>query len=203
MHIVCLDLEGVLIPEIWINFAEKTGIEQLRLTTRDIPDYDELMAGRLEILKEKHLTLADIQQVIGTLSPLEGALEFLDGLRRKTQVVILSDTFTEFARPLMEKLNWPSIFCNSLEVGEDGMITGYRLRQKDGKRKAVQALQGIGFTVFAAGDSYNDLTMIKAADSGALFRAPQQIRDEEPQLPHAVTYREFDGIVDAFLEKDR
>lgn len=199
MKIICLDLEGVLIPEIWINFALKTGIDELKLTTRDIPDYDVLMRGRLAILRERGLTLHDIQEVIGTLSPLDGALEFLNDLRRKTQVVILSDTFTEFARPLMEKLAWPSIFCNSLVVDEHGMITDYRLRQQDGKYKAVKALQGIGFTVFAAGDSYNDLTMIKAADNGALFRAPQRIIEEEPQLPHAVTYAGFSRIIDDFL----
>lgn len=201
MDIVCLDLEGVLIPEIWINFAQKTGIEELRLTTREVPDYDILMRGRLSILKEHDLTLSDIQQVIGTLSPLEGALEFLNGLRSRTQVVILSDTFTEFARPLMEKLAWPSIFCNDLVVDESGMIVDYRLRQTDGKRKAVEALKGIGFRVFAAGDSYNDLTMIKTADSGALFRAPQRILMEEPQLPHAQTYGEFNRIIDDFLAK--
>lgn len=199
MHMVCLDLEGVLVPEIWVNFAERTGLEELRLTTREIPDYDRLMQGRLAILQREGLTLPDIQGVIGTLSPLDGALDFLDGLRSQTQVIILSDTFTEFAKPLMEKLRWPSIFCNSLEVDESGMITGYRLRQYDGKQKAVQALQGIGFTVFAAGDSYNDLTMIKAADRGALFRAPEQIKIEEPQLPHAETYEEFSSIVSDFL----
>jgi phosphoserine/homoserine phosphotransferase len=200
MHIVCLDLEGVLIPEIWINFAEKTGIEQLRLTTRDIPDYDELMQGRLAILREHQLTLADIQDVIRTLNPLDGAYDFLNTIRAKTQVIILSDTFTEFAQPLMEKLAWPSIFCNELEVGATGMIEGYHLRQYDGKRKAVKALQSIGFTVFAAGDSYNDVTMIKSADQGALFRAPQRIKEEEPELPCAETYEEFSDIIDKFLE---
>lgn len=203
MHMVCLDLEGVLIPEIWINFAQKTGIEKLRLTTREVPDYDVLMRGRLEILKKQGLKLSDIQQVIGTLDPLEGALDFLNGLRAKTQVVILSDTFTEFAKPLMEKLGWPSIFCNDLVVDDSGMIVDYRLRQTDGKRKAVEALKSIGFTVFAAGDSYNDLTMIKTADEGALFRAPKRIVDEEPQLPHAQTYEEFDLIINAFLDKHR
>jgi phosphoserine / homoserine phosphotransferase len=199
MHMVCLDLEGVLVPEIWINFAEKTGIEELRLTTRDVPDYDVLMQGRLRILKERGLTLPDIQEVIGSLSPLPGALEFLNAVRSKTQVVILSDTFTEFAQPLMRKLGWPTIFCNNLVVDSLGTITGYRLRQKDGKYKAVKSLQSIGFTVFAAGDSYNDLTMIKAADKGALFCAPQRILQEEPQLPHAVTYGEFMKIIDTFL----
>ena len=199
MKMVCLDLEGVLVPEIWINFAEKTGIEELRLTTRDVPDYDVLMQGRLRILKERGLTLPDIQEVIGSLSPLPGALEFLNLLRAKTQVVILSDTFTEFAQPLMRKLGWPTIFCNELIVDPRGTITGYKLRQKDGKYKAVKALQSIGFHVFAAGDSYNDLTMIKAADKGALFCAPQRILQAEPQLPHAVTYGEFMKIIDTFL----
>jgi len=201
MRIVCLDLEGVLIPEIWINFALKTGIEELKLTTRDVPDYDVLMRGRLKILKERGLTLHDIRQVIGSLSPLDGACAFLDRLRSKTQVVILSDTFTEFAQPLMEKLAWPTIFCNSLVVDDRGMIVDYRLRQQDGKYKAVKALQGIGFTVFAAGDSYNDLTMIKVADQGALFRAPQRIIEEEPQLPHTTDYEEFETIIDEFLAK--
>lgn len=200
MHVVCLDLEGVLIPEIWINFAEKTGIGELRLTTREIPDYDQLMQGRLNILQQKGLTLADIQQVIGTLSPLEGAHEFLEELRSKTQVIILSDTFTEFANPLMEKLGRPTIFCNDLTVNDEGIITGYKLRQHDGKRKAVTALKSIGFTVFAAGDSYNDLTMIKEADQGALFRAPERIKREEPELSQAETYAEFMTIIDDFLK---
>lgn len=200
MRIVCLDLEGVLVPEIWISFAEKTGIEELRLTTRDVPDYDVLMKRRLAILKEHKLTLKDIQRVIGALSPLEGALDFLNSLRHKTQVIILSDTFTEFAKPLMEKLGWPSIFCNSLVVDTNNMIIDYTLRQQDGKRKAVEALQSIGFTVFAGGDSYNDLSMIKTADSGALFRAPQRIIAEEPALPSAEEYAEFEHIIDQFLE---
>ncbi|MHC1692070.1 MAG: bifunctional phosphoserine phosphatase/homoserine phosphotransferase ThrH [Sphaerochaetaceae bacterium] len=199
MHMVCLDLEGVLVPEIWISFAEKTGIEQLRLTTRDIPDYDVLMKGRMGILNKHGLKLHDIQQVIGTMAPLDGALEFLDSIRSKTQVVILSDTFTEFAQPLMRQLGWPSIFCNNLMVDSSGTIIGYHMRQVDGKRKAVQGLQGMGFKVFAAGDSYNDLRMIKTADSGALFRAPANILKEEPQLPLAVTYEEFEAIIDRFL----
>jgi phosphoserine/homoserine phosphotransferase len=197
--IVCLDLEGVLVPEIWISFAEKVGIEKLRLTTRDVPDYDVLMRGRLKILKEHKLTLKDIQAVIGTLSPLQGALEFLNTLRSKTQVIILSDTFTEFAAPLMAKLNYPTLFCNNLVVDDDNMIIDYKLRQNDGKLKAVEALQSIGFTVLAAGDSYNDLTMIKKADFGALFRAPQQIIDEHKQLPHTDDYGELDKIIDKFL----
>ncbi len=199
MDIICLDLEGVLIPEIWISFAQKTKIDRLRLTTRDISDYDVLMCGRLEILKEHHLTLSDIQDVIGTMDPLEGAREFLDELRSKTQVVILSDTFSEFAQPMMRKLGWPTIFCNDLAVDAQGMITGYRMRQHDGKKHAIEGLRSMGFRTFAAGDSYNDLAMIKTADSGALFRAPEKILLEEPQLRLATTYGEFMQIIDRFL----
>ncbi|MDY4610606.1 MAG: bifunctional phosphoserine phosphatase/homoserine phosphotransferase ThrH [Sphaerochaetaceae bacterium] len=200
MDIICLDLEGVLIPEIWINVAEKTGIEKLRLTTREISDYDVLMRGRLEILKEHGLTLADIQEVIGTMDPLPGAKEFLEALRSKTQVVILSDTFSEFAQPLMRKLGWPTIFCNDLQVDSEGMITDYRMRQYDGKKKAILGLRSMGFRTFAAGDSYNDLTMIHTADCGALFRAPENILKEEPDLRLATTYQEFMAIIDDFLE---
>ena len=199
MRMVCVDLEGVLVPEIWIKFSETTGIDELRRTKSDEPDYDRLMAYRIDILAKDHLTVHDIQNVIASIEPLEGALEFLDNLRQRTQVVILSDTFTEFANPLMKKLHWPAIFCNSLEVDAANMIVGYRLRQRDGKRKAVAAMQGIGFTVLAAGDSYNDLTMIRQADRGALFRAPQRILEEEPDLPHAVNYAEFEAIVGEFL----
>lgn len=200
MDIVCLDLEGVLVPEIWINVAERTGIERLRLTTRDISDYDVLMRGRLAILEERHLTLSDIQNVIGTMDPLDGAREFLDELRSKSQVVILSDTFTEFAQPLMRKLGWPTIFCNDLVVDRDGMIVDYRLRQQDGKRKAILGLRSMGFRTFAAGDSYNDLTMIRTADRGALFRAPANILEEYPDLPLATTYEQFMAIIDDFLK---
>ena len=199
MEIVCLDLEGVLVPEIWIAFAEKTGIDELRLTTRDIPDYDVLMKGRLEILREHSLKLADIQDVISTIEPLDGAREFLDALRSITQVIILSDTFREFASPLMRKLGWPSIFCNSLVVDGDGNITGYTLRQRDGKRKAIEHLQGMGFRCFAAGDSYNDLTMIKTADSGSLFRAPVNILEEYPELHLSTTYADFLKTIKEFL----
>lgn len=199
MEIVCLDLEGVLVPEIWIAFAEKTGIDELRLTTRDIPDYDVLMKGRLEILREHSLKLADIQDVISTIEPLDGAREFLDALRSITQVIILSDTFREFASPLMRKLGWPSIFCNSLVVDGDGNITGYTLRQRDGKRKAIEHLQGMGFRCFAAGDSYNDLTMIKTADSGSLFRAPVNILEEYPELHLSTTYADFLKTIREFL----
>jgi len=189
--LACLDLEGVLIPEIWIAVAEKTGIKKLRLTTRDIPDYDELMRGRLKILDEHNLKLADIQEVIGTLSPLEGAKEFLDWLKSEFQVIILSDTFYQFAGPLMEKLGHPTLFCNELIVNDDGCITNYRLRQPDGKTKAVTALKGLNFQVIAAGDSYNDTGMLKVADAGILFRPPDNVIEEFPQFPVTHTYDEF------------
>ncbi len=189
--LACLDLEGVLIPEIWIAVAEKTGIKKLRLTTRDIPDYDELMRGRLKILDEHNLKLADIQEVIGTLSPLEGAKEFLDWLKSEFQVIILSDTFYQFAGPLMEKLGHPTLFCNELIVNDDGCITNYRLRQPDGKTKAVTALKGLNFQVIAAGDSYNDTGMLKVADAGILFRPPDNVVEEFPQFPVTHTYDEF------------
>lgn len=199
MHIVCLDLEGVLVPEIWIGVAQKTGIEQLRLTTRDVPDYDQLMQYRIEILRDHQLTLGDIQDVISTLQPLSGALEFLDWLRSRTQVIILSDTFSEFARPLMKALHWPTLFCNSLVVDDHNAIISYRLRQQDGKYKSVIALQSIGFSVLAGGDSYNDLAMIKQADRGVLFRAPDRILAENPQFDHTTTYEEFKLIIDEFV----
>ena len=189
--LACLDLEGVLIPEIWIAVAEKTGIKKLRLTTRDIPDYDELMRGRLKILDEHNLKLADIQEVIGTLSPLEGAKEFLDWLKSEFQVIILSDTFYQFAGPLMEKLEHPTLFCNELIVNNDGCVTNYRLRQPDGKTKAVTALKGLNFQVIAAGDSYNDTGMLKIADAGILFRPPDNVIEEFPQFPVTRTYDEF------------
>ena len=189
--LACLDLEGVLIPEIWIAVAEKTGIKKLRLTTRDIPDYDELMRGRLKILDEHNLKLADIQEVIGTLSPLEGAKEFLGWLKSEFQVIILSDTFYQFAGPLMEKLEHPTLFCNELIVNEDGCVTNYRLRQPDGKTKAVTALKGLNFQVIAAGDSYNDTGMLKVADAGILFRPPDNVIEEFPQFPVTHTYDEF------------
>jgi len=189
--LACLDLEGVLIPEIWIAVAEKTGIKKLRLTTRDIPDYDELMRGRLKILDEHNLKLADIQEVIGTLSPLEGAKEFLGWLKSEFQVIILSDTFYQFAGPLMEKLEHPTLFCNELIVNNDGCITNYRLRQPDGKTKAVTALKGLNFQVIAAGDSYNDTGMLKVADAGILFRPPDNVIEEFPQFPVTHTYDEF------------
>ncbi len=194
-----MDLEGVLIPEIWINFALKTGIDELKLTTRDISDYDVLMKKRIAILKENGLTLKDIQEVIDGMGLLEGAKEFLDEVRSKTQVIILSDTFEEFAKPFMKKLGWPTLFCNSLVVGSDGTIEGYTLRQEDGKRKAVEAFRSIGFRTIAAGDSYNDLSMIKTADRGLFFRAPESIKDENPEIPLVTEYSDFMSEIDSFL----
>ena len=193
--IVTLDLEGVLVPEIWIAFAEKTGIEQLKLTTRDIPDYDELMTGRLAILNEHGLKLADIQEVIGTLAPLEGAKAFLDELRSITQVLILSDTFLEFAKPLMEQLAWPTIFCHDLEIDAEGRVANYRLRQPDQKRKSVAAFHSLNYRVIAAGDSYNDTTMLGEADTGFLFRSPDNVKAEFPQFRSAEEYDELMGLI--------
>ena len=200
MEIVCLDLEGVLVPEIWIAFSEKTGIPQLRITTREEPDYDKLMKYRMGILREHGLRLSDIQDVIATIRPLEGAREFLDKVRALTQVVILSDTFSEFASPLMKQLGWPTIFCNSLEVDQDNMISGIKMRLIDGKRKAIDALRELNFRTFAAGDSYNDLTMIRKADCGCLFRAPENILKEEPDLKLCTTYEEFYREIEAFVK---
>lgn len=197
MRIICLDVEGVLIPEIWINVARKTGIKALERTTRDEPDYKKLMYSRIDILREHNLSLHDIQDVIGTMDPLEGAVEFLDGLRARTQVILLSDTFEEFARPLMKKLGWPTLFCNSLVLDEDGMITDFALRQEDGKKKAVLALQGLNMEVIASGDSYNDLSMIRAADRGALFHPPIKIVDENPDVP---VFRDYNELSDFLLE---
>ena len=196
MQVVCLDLEGVLVPEIWIKFAEKTGIDALKATTRDIPDYDELMQQRLRLLDENHLDLAAIQAVIAELSPMPGAREFLDSLREKFQVIILSDTFYEFARPLMAQLAWPTLFCHKLEVSGDGRVTDYLLRQKDPKRQSVKALKQLKYTVFAAGDSYNDTTMLEEADAGFLFRAPQNVIEEFPQYKVTTDYTELAGFFD-------
>ena len=191
MHIVCLDLEGVLVPEIWIAFAKETGIPELTRTTRDEPDYDKLMNWRIGILKEHGLGLKQIQETIAKIDPMPGAKEFLDELRRITQVIIISDTFTQFAGPLMEKLGWPTIFCNSLEVAPDGEITGYRMRVKDSKLTTVKALQSIGYETVAAGDSHNDLAMIQASKAGFLFRTTEQIKGEYPGLPAFETYEEL------------
>jgi phosphoserine/homoserine phosphotransferase len=189
--LACLDLEGVLVPEIWIGVAERSGIAELRLTTRDVPDYDELMTRRLRILDEHGLGLPDIQAVIGAMSPLPGAREFLDGLRERMQVVILSDTFYQFAQPLMRQLGWPTLFCNTLEVEAGGRVRGYRLRQRDGKRCAVQAFKGLNFRVVAAGDSYNDTTMLAEAHAGVLFRPPDNVAREFPQFPVTRSYGEL------------
>lgn len=191
MHIVCLDLEGVLVPEIWIAFAKETGIPELTRTTRDEPDYDKLMNWRIGILKEHGLGLQQIQETIAKIDPMPGAKKFLDELRRITQVIIISDTFTQFAGPLMEKLGWPTIFCNSLEVAPDGEITGYQMRVKDSKLTTVKALQSIGYETVAAGDSHNDLAMIQASKAGFLFRTTEQIKGEYPELPAFETYEEL------------
>ena len=199
--IVTLDLEGVLVPEIWIAFAKKTGIEQLKLTTRDIPDYDELMAGRLVILDENGLKLADIQEVIGTLAPLDGARAFLDELRSITQVVILSDTFEEFAAPLMRQLAWPALLCHRLEIDGEGRVADYRLRQPDQKRRAVAAFRGLNYRVIAAGDSYNDTTMLGEADTGFLFRPPDSVRAEFPQFESATEYGGLMALIRGGMEE--
>ena len=183
MNVVCLDLEGVLVPEIWIAFAKASGIPELERTTRDEPDYDKLMNFRLGILREHGLGLAEIQDVIATIDPMEGAREFLDALREKTQVIIISDTFEQFAQPLMRKLGWPTIFCNSLEVGEDGAITGYKMRCDQTKLTTVRALQSCGMETIAAGDSYNDLGMIRASKAGWLFKGAPSTKAENPDVP--------------------
>ena len=199
MNLVCLDLEGVLVPEIWIAFSEASGIPELRRTTRDEPDYDKLMKWRLGILKEHGLGLKDIQKTIATIDPLPGAKEFLDALREETQVIILSDTFTQFAAPLMKKLGWPTLFCNELEVGGDGSITGYRIRVKQSKLSTVKALQSVGFETIAAGDSYNDLAMIQASKAGFLFRSTEQIRADHPELPACEEFGELLGLIRSAL----
>ena len=194
MNVVCLDMEGVLVPEIWIAFAEASGIPELRRTTRDEPDYDKLMRWRLGILKEHGLGLKEIQATIATIDPLPGAREFLDKLRSETQVIILSDTFEQFAKPLMEKLGWPTIFCNTLEVGENGEITGYQMRCEKSKLTTVKALQSCGFDTIAAGDSFNDLGMIKASKAGFLFKSTEAIKADHPEL---CAFEEFDDLLRA------
>jgi phosphoserine/homoserine phosphotransferase len=200
MHVVCLDLEGVLVPEIWIEFSKATGIDELRITTRDEPDYDKLMKFRIGVLNQHGLKLKDIQRVIGGMEPLPGAKEFIATAKAATQVIILSDTFTQFAQPLMAKLGYPTLFCNELITAEDGSISGYALRQSDGKRKAVAALQSINMKVMAAGDSYNDLGMITTADTGALFCAPDTIKKQFPQVPAYDTYDGLFGHIQEFLK---
>lgn len=191
MDIVCLDLEGVLVPEIWIAFAEATGIPELKKTTRDEPDYDKLMKYRLDILKEHGLGLKEIQDTIATIDPMPGAKEFLDELRSLTQVIIISDTFTQFATPLMKKLGWPTIFCNSLEVAPSGEITGFKMRCEKSKYTTVKALQSIGYETIASGDSHNDLGMIEASKAGFLFKSTEQIKADHPELPAFETYEEL------------
>ena len=199
MNIVCLDLEGVLVPEIWIAFSEASGIPELRRTTRDEPDYDKLMKWRLGILKEHGLKLADIQRTIATVDPMPGAKEFLDTLRSETQAIILSDTFTQFASPLMKKLGWPTLFCNELEVAPDGEITGYRIRVEKSKLTTVRALQSIGFETIAAGDSFNDLGMIQASKAGILFRSTEQIKKDYPDLPACDSYEDLLRLIRSAL----
>ena len=194
MNVVCLDMEGVLVPEIWVAFAEESGLTMLKRTTRDEPDYDKLMKWRLGILKEHGYKLKDVQNVIAKLEPLEGAKEFLDELRELTQVIVLSDTFTQFAAPLMKKLGWPTIFCNELVVAEDGEITGHKMRCENSKYTTVRALQSMGFDTIAAGDSFNDLGMIQASKAGFLFKSTEAIKADYPELP---AYEEFDDLLAA------
>ncbi len=200
MYITCLDLEGVLVPEIWIAFAEATGIPELKKTTRDEPDYDKLMQYRIGILKEHGLGLKEIQETIATIDPMPGAKEFLDELRSICQVIIISDTFTQFATPLMKKLGWPTIFCNSLEVADNGEITGFKMRIEQSKLTTVKALQSIGFDTIASGDSYNDLGMIQASKAGFLFRSTDQIKAEYPKLPAFESYDELMAAIKAEIE---
>lgn len=197
MKIVCLDLEGVLVPEIWIAFSEATGIPELRRTTRDEPDYDKLMKFRINILKEHGLGLKEIQDTIATIDPLPGAIEFLDELRSITQVLILSDTFTQFAQPLMKKLGWPTLFCNTLEVAEDGTITGFHMRVEESKLATVRALKSIGFSPIACGDSHNDLGMIQFGEAGFLFKSTEQIKADHPELP---AFEEYDDLLAAIKD---
>lgn len=198
MNIVCLDLEGVLVPEIWIAFSEASGIPELRRTTRDEPDYDKLMRWRINLLKERGLTLKDIQNTIATIDPLPGAREFLDELRAITQVIIVSDTFTEFATPLMKKLGWPTIFCNSLVVSDDGFITDFKMRIENSKLSTIRALHSIGFETIASGDSYNDLDMLRYSKAGFLFRSTDQIKADHPEFP---AFEEYDELLTAMKQE--
>ena len=202
MEIACLDLEGVLVPEIWIGFAEKTGIDELASTTRDIPDYDVLMKQRLTLLDQHGLGLPDIQEVISTMAPMPGAKEFIDWLKERFQIIILSDTFYEFSQPLMRQLNFPTLFCHRLVADENGRIVDYKLRQKDPKRQSVKALHGLNFRVIASGDSYNDTTMLEEADVGILFRAPANVIEEFPQYPAVESYEELRREFCAASERD-
>ena len=202
MYIICPDLEGIFVPEIWINVAEKTGIDELLLTTRDVPDYDQLMRGRLKILKRANLKITDIQKVIQSMEPLDGALEFLEWLRESFQLILVSDTFVEFADPLLKKLGRPTLFCNSLSIDADGTIADYRLRQQDGKRHVVEALKSLGFGVISVGDSYNDTTMLGAADHAILFRPPEKVREEFHQYPVVGTYEELKNLLLSYSRED-
>jgi len=197
MNIVCLDMEGVLVPEIWIEFAEASGIPELTRTTRDEPDYDKLMNWRIDLLNERGMGLPQIQDVIATIEPLEGARAFLDELRKHAQVIVLSDTFEQFAMPLMAKLNWPTVFCNTLDVADDGAITGYRMRCTPSKLTTVQALQSCGFETIASGDSFNDLGMIRASKAGFLFRSTEAIIADNPDIP---AFEEYGDLLDAILK---
>ena len=200
MQLICSDLEGVFVPEIWINVAEKTGIEELRLTTRDISDYNVLMKQRLAILDAHNLKLKDIQDVIATMDPLPGALEFINWMRRRTQVIVVSDTFTQFAAPLMEKLGWPTLLCNTLLIDDTGRVADYRLRQEDGKRKVVEALVSLEYEVIAMGDSYNDITMLQTAAHGILFRPPENVIQEYPELPVTQDYGQIKEVLVKILK---
>ncbi len=200
MQLICSDLEGVFVPEIWINVAEKTGIEELRVTTRDISDYDLLMKQRLGILETHNLKLKDIQDVIATMDPLPGAPEFMNWMRQRTQVVIVSDTFTQFAAPLMEKLGWPTLLCNTLIIDDVDHVADYRLRQKDGKRKVVEAFSSLNYEVIAMGDSYNDITMLKTAAHGILFRPPSNVIEEYPEFPVTQDYNQLREVLDTLLK---
>ena len=197
LNVVCLDLEGVLVPEIWIAFAEASGIPELKRTTRDEPDYNKLMNWRLDILRQHGLGLKEIQETIAKIDPMPGAKEFLDKLRSMTQVIIISDTFTQFATPLMKKLGWPTIFCNTLEVGDNGEITGFRMRCEQSKLSTVKALQSVGFETISAGDSYNDLGMILNSKAGFLFRSTEKIK---PDYPHLPAFEEYDDLLDAIAK---
>ena len=201
MYIVCTDMEGIFTPEIWITVAEITGIEDLRLTTRDISDYDVLMKKRLAILNKHGLKLQDIQAVIAKMQPLDGALEFLNWLRKRLQVIVVSDTYVEFAGPLLEKLSWPTLFCNTLSVAADGTILGYKLRQKDGKRKVANALKNLNYKVIAIGDSYNDITMLQTAESAILYRPPPNVKSQFPEFPVTQNYRQLTHRIQRIIDR--
>ncbi|MCG8699117.1 MAG: bifunctional phosphoserine phosphatase/homoserine phosphotransferase ThrH [Bacteroidales bacterium] len=199
MHAICSDLEGVWVPEVWINVAQKTGIEELRLTTRDIKDYDELMQYRLKILEKHNLKLKDIQDVIASIKPIDGAYDMVQWLKTITRFIVVSDTFTQFAEPLMSQLDWPTLFCHNLEIDADDRVVNYHLRQKDPKRQVVKALQSLEYEVIAFGDSYNDVTMLEQADKAFLFKAPQNVIDDYPQYPVANTYEEMKVLLDDMM----